>query len=116
MDATSIVTAGAVSTLVLEVVKFIIRRTLKNPSYDFPQKFYIVAIPVLNIIVVPGLAFLGFQGYSMPTDWQEWGMEIVRVLVGSLVTLVTYTAGLKPLKKVEENKALELDGQPTLEH
>lgn len=98
MDATTIVTVGAVSTLVLEVIKFIIRRAYANPEYDFPQKFYLVAIPVLNVVVVPGLALLGFQGYTMPTNWEEWGMEIVRVLVSSLITLVGYSAGLKPLK------------------
>jgi hypothetical protein len=34
----------------------------------------------------------------MPTDWQGWVLGIVRVAIGSLATLVGYSAGLKPLK------------------
>lgn len=92
------VIAGGVSTLILEVIKYIIRRAYANPAYDFPARFYAVAIPTLNVAVVPVLAYLGFEGYQMPTDWQAWGMLIVRVAVSSLITLVGYSAGLKPLK------------------
>lgn len=96
MDTT--IVAGAVSTLLLEVIKFLVRQVYRNPNFDFPAKFYVVAIPVLNVAVVPLLALMGFEGYTMPTNWQEWGMGIVRVLLSSLVTLVGYTTGLKPLK------------------
>ena len=104
MNVTVAVTAGAVSVFLLEVIKLIVRYAVGNPGFDFPAKFYVVAIPVLNIIVVPGLAYLGFEGYVMPTDWQAWSMEIVRVLLSSLVSLIGYTTGLKPLKEYAKSR------------
>ncbi len=98
MEGYTTIAAGAVSTLLLEAIKWIVRQVMGNPSFDFPAKFYVVAIPVLNVLVVPGLAMLGFEGYKMPTDWQGWALEAVRVAIASLVTLVGYSAGLKPLK------------------
>jgi hypothetical protein len=98
------VAAGAVSILLLEVIKYLIWQAYGNQTFDFPAKFYAVAIPVLNVAVVPALALLGFEGYTMPTDWQGWGLGIVRVLLGSLVTLVGYTQGLKPLKEYAESR------------
>lgn len=92
------IAAGAVSVLVMEIIKFIIRQAMRNPAFDFPAKFYVVAIPVLNVAVVPVLALIGFQGYTMPTDWQGWALEIVRVFISSLVTLIGYEQGLRPLK------------------
>lgn len=104
MEGYTTIAAGAVSTLLLELIKFIVRQIMGNQSFDFPGKFYVVAIPVMNVAVVPLLAVLGFEGYSMPTDWQGWALQIVRVAISSLVTLVGYTAGLKPLKEYAKVK------------
>jgi len=104
MDGYTTIAAGAMSTLVLEVIKWIVRQVTKQPEFDFPAKFYVVAIPVLNVLVVPVLALLGFEGYTMPTDWRGWALGAVRVLLGSLVTLVGYTAGLKPLKSYAQSR------------
>ena len=98
------IAAGAVSILLLEVIKFLIRQAYGNSTFDFPAKFYVVAIPVLNVAVVPLLALMGFEEYVMPTDWHGWAMGIVRVLLSSLVTLVGYTQGLKPLKEYARSR------------
>jgi len=104
MEGYTTIAAGAVSTLLLELIKWIVRQFTGQPTFDFPAKFYVVAIPVMNVAVVPLLALMGFEGYSMPTDWQGWALQIVRVAISSLVTLVSYTAGLKPLKEYARSR------------
>jgi hypothetical protein len=94
----TIAASAVVATLLLEAIKLLIRRVYGNLQFNFSSKFYVVAIPVLNVAVVPLLALVGFEGYTMPTDWQGWVLGIVRVAIGSLATLVGYSAGLKPLK------------------
>jgi len=99
MDSLTLVTAGGVSILLLEGAKWVLRNwILKNPEFDFPAKFYVVALPVLNILVVPLLALLGFEGFALPADWLGWGRSILQVFLASLISLVGYNAGLQPLK------------------
>ena len=94
-----LITAGGLSTLLLEGVKWVLRTwILKNPSFDFSEKFYLVAIPVLNVLVLPLLALLEVEGAVMPTDWLSFGKSALLVLISSLVTLVGYNTGIKPLK------------------
>jgi hypothetical protein len=83
--------------LVLEGIKLLVRY-FAGKQVDFPPVVYALGVPVLNILVVPPLALLGFEGYSMPTDWQGWAMAAVRVLVSSLISWAGYKQGLKPLK------------------
>ncbi len=97
---TAVITAGGVTALILEGVKILLRRViLKQPTFDFPAKFYVVAIPVLNVLVVPLLALLAVDGFVFPADWLEFGRGTVQVLIASLITLVSYNAGLQPLKQ-----------------
>lgn len=99
MYADVIISSGGLSALILEGVKLFWRRVIvKNPAYDFPAGFYAVAIPVMNVLVIPLLALLGMSDYSMPTDWLSWLRSIVVVLLSSLISLLTYDAGIKPLK------------------
>ena len=94
-----LLTAGGLTTLLLEGVKWILRSwILKDPAFDFPAKFYGVAIPVLNVLVVPLLAILEVEGYTLPTDWIGWARGALLVLISSLITLVAYNDGLQPLK------------------
>jgi drug/metabolite transporter (DMT)-like permease len=101
MDAlTQVITAGGVSTLILEGAKWVIRKwILKEPDFDFPTGFYVVAIPVLNVLVVPLLALLAVEGFTLPADWLEWVRTVVQILIASLITLVGYNAGIQPLKE-----------------
>ena len=100
MDASLLViTAGGLSTLLLEGVKLVLRQwILKDATFDFPAKFYGVAIPVLNVLVLPLLAILGVEGSAMPTDWLSFARTAVFVLIASLITLVGYSTGVQPLK------------------
>lgn len=91
-------TAGAMSALIMQGIKWIIRYVKKDSTYDFPQAFYLVGVPVLNVLVIPLLALLGMTGYSMPTNWVSFVQNAVVVLLSSLASVVTYSAGIKPLK------------------
>lgn len=85
--------------LTLELGKLVVRRLiLKNPTYDFPAWVYVVFPPVLNALWVVPLAYLGFQGFTVPESWADWGRNILYVLVTSLGTLAGYGLTLKPLK------------------
>jgi hypothetical protein len=99
------VTAGGMSALILEVVKYIIRTfILKNSEYDFPQKFYLIAIPTLNVAVIPLLALLEISGFTMPTDWMDYGRTIIQVLISSLVSIVAYKYSIKTIKNYKPNE------------
>lgn len=103
----AILSAGGLATLLLEGVKWLLREyVFKDQAYDFPTWFYTVSIPVLTILVQPLLALLGLSGYTMPTDWMEFSKLVVVTLLSSLVALVGYNKGIKPLKEyaVARNK------------
>lgn len=93
---------GGMAMLILEGVKWLIRYFKKDSAYNFPIVFYGVAIPVLNILVIPLLAFMGLQSVSMPTDWVAWIRSAVVVGTSSLVSLLFYSGGLKKLKVYNE--------------
>lgn len=85
--------------LTLELGKLVARRlVLKNPAYDFPAWVYVVFPPVLNALWVLPLAYLGFQGFTVPTSWADWSRNVLFVAVTSLGTLAGYGLTLKPLK------------------
>lgn len=95
----TIVTAGGFSSALLEGIKFLWRKfVVKNMLYDFPKWFYLVSLPVLNFAVVPLLALIGFAGFSWPTDWVIWLQNLVQILVGSVISVVTYQAAIKPVE------------------
>lgn len=98
---------GGLAMLILEGIKWLYRFATKKPEFNFPALFYGVAIPTLNVLVIPLLALLGVQSVSMPVDWLGWVNGAVLVAIGSLVSLLFYNGGLKELK--EYNKKLALD-------
>ncbi len=104
-----LITAGALSMLLLDGIKWVIRVwILKNPDFSFSEKFYLVAVPVLNVLVLPLLALLGVAGATMPTDWLSWARTIIVALVASLISVGGYDLTLKPLKAY--GKALTFKG------
>lgn len=90
---------GVFSSLVLEGLKWLFRKwVVKDMEYDFPEWVYIIGIPALNILLIPVLAFFGFEEYVMPTDWLGWVRQVVLAVISALATLGTYNVSLKPLK------------------
>lgn len=98
-DLTVVLTAGGLSALVLEGIKIIWRRwVLKNPDFDFSEKFYLVVIPVLNVLLQPVLGLLLNDSSMIPSDWIGFARLVVLTLLASLVSIVSYEGGIKPLK------------------
>jgi hypothetical protein len=97
-----LITAGGTAMLILEGLKWLIRTLMKNPTYDFPTKFYIVALAALNTLVIPLLALLGVEGFVMPIDWVGFARVVLQVTLSSLISVFGYTNALKPLKTYAE--------------
>jgi len=96
----TIITAGGASSLILQGVKWLWRKFIaKDMQYEFPAWFYVLSIPVLNILVVPLLALVGFVGFTMPTDWTGWIRNILQVLIGTAISFFTYNTAIKPLNE-----------------
>lgn len=92
--------------LVLEGLKLAIRQWIvKDPNFDFPLKFYAVATPVMNVLVMPFLALLGFSGFVLPTDWLGYARTVAQLVVTSLVTSLIYNTTVKPAKDYAQARA-----------
>ena len=103
-EVSYVLTAGGLSALVLEGVKWLVRLVMKKPTFDFATGFYLVAIPVLNALMVIPFAFLGMA--EMPVEWLDFGKSVVIIALSSLTSVIVYKNGIKPLK---EYSRLELD-------
>lgn len=98
----TVITAGGLSALIIEGIKYLIRLIIKDSSYNFPTKFYLIAIPVLNVLVTPLMALLLIPGYTMPLDWVSFVRSAALALIGSLISVISYEAGIKPLKNYRD--------------
>lgn len=99
METGIVLSAGAIAALLLEGLKLVWRLwVVKLPTYDFPVKFYMFMLPVLTFVVQPLMALLFVGSYQLPTDWVEWLRQLVIVVLASLVALITYKTGIKPMK------------------
>jgi hypothetical protein len=97
----NILTPGMLSAGLLELIKFIIRLIKKDMEYDFPQKFYLIGIPVLNAL----MPLLLFYGLGMPVTAPILGMTLVEgvrfvviTLISSAISVLTYSGAIKPMK------------------
>ena len=95
---------GSVATVFLEGIKWLYCKAAKLPiDYPFPPKFYAVSLPILNFLVVPVLALLGFEGYALPTELVPWlqtlGQVVLVSVVGAFISVGAYKAGVKPFKE-----------------
>lgn len=99
MELYELFLSGALASATLELIKLIVRQAMGNPTYDFPKWAYMVAVPLINLGLQPLLAFLGFAGFVMPTDWAGLARQAITLLISSLVSLGTYKLSIKPLKE-----------------
>lgn len=100
-----VISAGSMSMLLVEAVKRFVREFSKNPGFEFSKGFYLVMIPILNFLMLPVMALMGFPGYEMPSDWQGWARTLVQVIVGSLISAGGYSAVVSPFKAAFSGKA-----------
>lgn len=104
-----VITAGGLAMLILEGIKWIVRKIKKDAAFDFPTSFYTVSIPVLNALTPFVLFWLGVRVESpvLTMGWMDLIKYLVLIVLGSLMSLVSYSAGVKPLKVyTEEREAL----------
>lgn len=98
MDETQLLSVPLVVMLLMEVVKYVVRRFIKkDPNFDFIPEFYTLTIPFLTFVV--GWLF-GLIGWAEPfaMDFMyllRWGLNIV-------ISLVMYNMGIRPLKDYAE--------------
>jgi len=98
---------GGVALLILEGIKWLLRFFIfKDGEFDFHPNFYKVAIPVLNILVIPFLAWLGIEQVQMPTDWLGWVKGAILVAVSSLVQVLFYDSGIAKFKEYRKEYQL----------
>lgn len=99
MDIEVLLSSGVASTAVLEGVKWIWRHwVVKNLSYDFPKAFYVLSIPVLNILLMPLAGLIWAKPEMIPSDWIGFVRLVLQTLIMSAISLVAYEGGIKPLK------------------
>lgn len=94
----NILTSASLAALLLELVKMLVRWVIKLPSFDFSPKFYLVALPVMQVLAAVILAFLGVTEYAMPADWLEWLRSLVLVILSSAVSFFVYEGGVSKFK------------------
>ncbi len=96
---TPLFTQASLASALLEAVKILWRKYVaKNDTYDFPKLFYVVALPVMQVVAGLVLLGLGMPGYELPTDWKAWALGLVQIFVASLVSILLYESGLKRVR------------------
>lgn len=99
-----VVTSATVATLLLEGIKGLVRLIQEKqgkPVTEFPMKFYYFLLPVLSFVAEPLLALIGFTEYKVPADWHGWVLELVRVMVTALVSVMLYENSIAKLKRAK---------------
>ena len=76
-----VVTVGVLTTLIVEVVKLIVRKF--KPEYDFPVEFYALVVPVLNALMPFVLVFLGLSSNDPILSFTL--VDVIRYIVLTLV-------------------------------
>lgn len=107
MDYGTVVTASAVSILLMQGLKWIIRKIKKDMSYSFSEAFYAVGIPVLN--VVTPFAILWMTNQPLPVfDVVGITKQVLFVALGSIISFFGYDNAIKKLtdygNKLSEEK------------
>jgi len=109
MNEIVIVSAGALSMFILQfVVKPLLRLKLGG-QYDFSPKLYVLMVAILNIFTALPLALLKIEGYLIPTDWKQWGIGAMVIILQSLITFGSYELTVKPMKEYGD-KLIERNG------
>lgn len=94
-----VVSTATLSVLALQLLKYLIRYWKGSSTLDFSREFYLVAIPVLNVLMIPVAAMMGIDTVSMPTDWYAFSRLVMTTLVASLGSVMAYTQAYKPLNE-----------------
>jgi hypothetical protein len=102
-----IITAGALSSLLLEGIKWLIRKfILKNPLFDFSFQFYGIVLPLLNAIMPYLLFWLGLitSDPILSLDFTGVIKYLLKIFLGSAIAVFVNTTVNKPIKEYIRNK------------
>lgn len=90
--------AATVALFVLEGIKWIVRKILKNDDFTFAPIFYTLLIPFLTAGagILLGLAGMGPEVEFVWKDLLSWGLAI-------LLELGLYNLGVNPLKEANRD-------------
>jgi hypothetical protein len=91
---------GPLSALLMEGIKYVLRNwILKDPNYDFPVKFYMLMIPLLNALMPFALVALGMPVTDpiLTMTWQGVIKYLLLILLNTLVSLFTNTNAINPV-------------------
>lgn len=106
MDFGNIITAGALSILIVEGLKWLIRKIKKNPDFTFSAAFYALVIPVLNAVMPFVLVLIGLFSDDpiLSMGWIPAIQYLVQIFLASLITFLGYNGAIKPLKDYSKLK------------
>lgn len=93
-------TAGVIAMLVIELVKFVYRKVVKDDNRDLPAMFYAIATPVFSAVAPFALVALGVPSTDpiLTMDVRGIVVYLIRTAVTALVAFLAYNQGLKPVK------------------
>lgn len=109
-EGLGILISGGLSMLILEGLKLAIQKLGGKPAFGYPTWFYIVMLPVLNALVPFAMLALGYETSApiVGMPWQGVVRYVISIALGSVISLLGYNDGVKPLKaKAEELKLLK---------
>jgi hypothetical protein len=97
-----ILTVSTMAMLVLELVKYLVRFIMKDPNYNFSKMFYALTLPVLQVLVLPLLVFLGVAEGQPSLDLQY----LVVVILETLASVLLYNTTIKKFKEYQPAKKI----------
>ena len=93
---TGILTGAGIAALALEGIKQLLRLVPSiGKDFDFPTKFYLIMLPILEVVVQPLLVWLEVSDGVLALDLKS----VVLVTIQSLVSVIVYNQGIKPMKE-----------------
>jgi hypothetical protein len=105
-----VITSATIAMLVLEGIKWITRKWIvKDPAYDFPMKFYLVMLPILNLLAPYAIWLVG-QGTLPVYTWQTLLQSLGTLLLQSLISVGGYNLTVKPLKTYYYSRIADVSG------
>jgi hypothetical protein len=91
---------GGLTVLLVEFIKWVVRKIKKDENYSLPALFYTLAVPVSNALMPFVLVYVLGMTVTDPIlsmSFVSILQYVLRVLISSLLTFLGYNNGLKPL-------------------
>lgn len=93
------VTSAALAVFLVEALKQLIARATGNGAFEFSPKIMAALLVLANAVSALFLAFLGMDGYTIPTDWIMWAKTLAVAILGALVSSGLYVVGYAPFRQ-----------------